>query len=272
MAKITDFFRIEEHTGDNRCAICTVLNVLLLAIAVLLANIVSPLLASIVLVFGGLCIWFRGYLVPSTPTFAPVIVDKLQRDTQQDQRLAGSTVGTDLYTTEKILEELISAEVIQPKDEELTLNDRFEADWYSVMNRLNALEDEEITSEIIAVNPMCSNVELQTIDDRDYVIQKDSSGKLSGERWTRKPVAIVETAALQVFHDWNIESDTSPVAAYALGLFLHECPLCGDEIRTQPDTGCCGPPDTGPDGEILHVRVCGSCKAKYHVVPSIGES
>lgn len=272
MAKIADFIRVEEHTGNNRCAICTVLNVLLLAITVLLANLISPLLASILLLFGGLCIWLRGYLVPLTPTFAPIIVNKLRQDTQRDQRLVNSTVDTELYAREKILEELISAGVIQPEGEELTLNDCFEADWYSAMNQLNALEDEEIASEIIAVNPMCSNVELQKIDDRDYVIQKDTSGKLSGERWTRKPVAIVESAALQVFRDWNIESDTRPVAAYALGLFLHECPLCGDEIRTQPDTGCCGSPDTGPDGEILHVRVCGSCEAKYHVIPSVSDS
>ena len=65
---LLDTLRQEEYTGENRCIPCTVVNV---AIATLLAAVVATAaieLAIVLFAVSVLAIYFRGYLVPGTPT------------------------------------------------------------------------------------------------------------------------------------------------------------------------------------------------------------
>ncbi len=81
MDSLYDRLRDPSHTGDRRCWPCTVVNsaVLLVATAVV-ARRRSRLLAAGLGVVGAAAIAVRGYLVPSTPKFAPKLVSYLPGD------------------------------------------------------------------------------------------------------------------------------------------------------------------------------------------------
>ncbi|ELY91113.1 hypothetical protein C483_10526 [Natrialba hulunbeirensis JCM 10989] len=57
-----------EHTGENRCLPCTIVNLVIAGILAVAAAVVSPLLAVAVFALSVVAIALRGYLVPGTPT------------------------------------------------------------------------------------------------------------------------------------------------------------------------------------------------------------
>lgn len=54
-------------------------------------------------------------------------------------------------------------------------------------------------------------------------------------------------------------------AAVAMGMFLTECPDCGNELIERPVGGCCGPPQTGPSGEPKTGLTCLECRVHLHI-------
>lgn len=75
MSSFASSIRRPEHTGENRCWPCTVVNVALVgAGATALALLASPAVGVAGAVVGLAAVWLRGYLVPGTPRFAPRLV------------------------------------------------------------------------------------------------------------------------------------------------------------------------------------------------------
>ena len=64
---LLDRIREPEHTGENRCVPCTVVNAAIAVAATAFASIVAVEAAAVVLVGSVLAIGLRGYLVPGTP-------------------------------------------------------------------------------------------------------------------------------------------------------------------------------------------------------------
>lgn len=61
-------FKQKEYTGENRCLPCTIVNLAIAAVLALFAGLVAAELGIAVFVVAVLAIYFRGYLVPGTPT------------------------------------------------------------------------------------------------------------------------------------------------------------------------------------------------------------
>jgi hypothetical protein len=74
---LIDRLRRSEHTGERRCWPCTVVNAVLLTIAVVALRRRSRALAIPAALLGAGAIWLRGYLVPGTPRWAPELVAAL---------------------------------------------------------------------------------------------------------------------------------------------------------------------------------------------------
>lgn len=68
VSSLWDTIRREEYTGENRCVPCTMLNLLISTGLSLIAGWIRVELGVAVLVGSILLIYFRGYLVPGTPT------------------------------------------------------------------------------------------------------------------------------------------------------------------------------------------------------------
>ena len=73
-----------EHTGQNRCLPCTLVNAVGVAVvAILVARRRRPL-GVLIALLGAAAIWLRGYVVPGTPRFAPRLVAPLPVDIGPD--------------------------------------------------------------------------------------------------------------------------------------------------------------------------------------------
>lgn len=82
--RMFDSLRNPEHTRENRCWPCTVVNAALLALGCVSVALWLPakrgvraLSAVALAVGGGVAIAFRGYVVPATPRFAPRLVREI---------------------------------------------------------------------------------------------------------------------------------------------------------------------------------------------------
>lgn len=60
--------RQEAYTGENRCGPCTALNIGIAAVLGVIVSRSSKRSGIVVAGLSALCIYFRGYLVPGTPT------------------------------------------------------------------------------------------------------------------------------------------------------------------------------------------------------------
>ncbi|ELZ41133.1 hypothetical protein C471_06548 [Halorubrum saccharovorum DSM 1137] len=75
-----------EHTGENRCLPCTLVNALGVAVVAGLLSRRRRSLGLLAAALGGAAIWLRGYVVPGTPRFAPRLVAPLPIDVGPDHR------------------------------------------------------------------------------------------------------------------------------------------------------------------------------------------
>ena len=67
-ASTLDRFRQPEYTGENRCIPCTAVNVVIAAAGSALLAVLAPPVGAVAFVLSLAAIYFRGYLVPGTPT------------------------------------------------------------------------------------------------------------------------------------------------------------------------------------------------------------
>lgn len=121
-----DRFRHPEYTGENRCMPCTVVNLL---IATVVATVVGTVLVPAgVLVFGvcALTIYFRGYLIPGTPTLTKRYLP------ERVYRLFGTHYEADVGTDENDLEALLKRTGVVvdcPDEDDLCLHSEFRKAW-----------------------------------------------------------------------------------------------------------------------------------------------
>lgn len=159
---LLDRIREPEHTGENRCVPCTVVNAAIAVAATAFASIVAVEAAAVVLVGSVLAIGLRGYLVPGTPA--------LTRRYLPDRVLAAfdkrpeATTGADDHSFETV-------EKIERQ-------------------RRNSVDPEQFLAEIDAVDPC---------DDRDDLCLTDEFAALvedHAERFRRESVDRETMAAL----------------------------------------------------------------------------
>lgn len=257
--------RRPAYTGDRRCWPCTVTNLAVLGLLVAGGAVVSVPGAALLGVVGCLGIWLRGYLVPYTPRFAPRLVDVLPWDPFHETRRSDSLATPEDTDGEAVIQALADAGVVRVGPETLALDESFREEWQTEMERLAAFDDEHLADETVAASPAAVDADVHRAGEQTYTILTDGSGSPAGEAWLRRPVAVVETAAVHTLAEWDVDPAVRPSAAHALGLFLDTCPECDGEVTERPASGCCGPPERGPNGELLQARVCESCAVRYHV-------
>lgn len=267
--------RRPAHTGPNRCWPCTVANLLLLAAFTALVAVFVPaghLAGAVVVAVGATAIWSRGYLVPYTPHVAPRLTAHLPGDPfHPDGPGGGDETGPPApaegraiadvdptETGEAVLRTLVEAGVVAATEEEVALDREFETRWHSEMERLRDADLADLAAATRAVSPAVE-ADALVVRDQPYVVLSDGSGDAAGESWLRPPVAIAETAAARTLAEYDVPDEQVPAAADALRLFLETCPACGDELQERRAGGCCGPPQRGPEGDLLRASVCPSC-------------
>jgi len=248
--------------GGNRCGPCLLVNAALLLGASALLSTVSLASGVAVAVLGVAVIARKGYLVPYTPQFAPRLVASLpwnpfHADTPTDAR--GYRKPTD---GEAVLTALLQADVLEASGEELRLENDFESAWTDRMDSLRAVSTERVAECRRAAVPDASDADVSTVNGNTYVVLSDETDAVDAESWLSPPVAIAETAAIETLQDAPLGEVQPAEAARLLPMFLDTCPACQSTLDEQPAGGCCGPPETGPDGRPLTALVCESCSVQ----------
>jgi hypothetical protein len=279
-----------EHTGENRCWPCTVLNVLLVGVVALVVGRRRRGMAVLVAAVGAAAVYARGYVVPYTPAFAPRLTAALgldptghepgaggvrDPDSRPSERggdaslaaAGGSATGETAPAGEALFGTLLEAGVLAAADEEVALAPGVEDRWEAEMADLRALDDESLAA---AVRDASAASEARSVTDdswatpeRRYVVLSTDSDAPLDETWLSRPVAIAETAAVRALAGVVEDPGTRRAAASAMRVFLESCPDCSAPVRETTTAACCGA-TAGTHGEPSEVLACPDCDVRLH--------
>lgn len=255
--------RRPEHTGEHRCWPCTVLNLVVLGLGVVVLAGRWPAVAVGLAIVGVGAVWARGYLVPYTPRFAPRVVGWLPVDVFGHAEASDSLRSLDDGAEEpgeRLLEGLLDAGVIETHGEELSLEASFRERWDELADDLAALALDDLARETAAASSAADGAEGVERGDESFVVLSSTDG---GAAWVRRPVAIAETAAARALEEWGHPAANRDLAAHALGAFLETCPACGDDVIEQTAAECCGGIAPSPTVETPPVLACPSCAVRF---------
>ena len=262
-----DRLRRPEHTGENRCLPCTVVNLVIAAIAGVAIAILQPVVGVVVFVLSVLVIYLRGYLVPGTPTLTkrylpaqvlelfgkrpgerrPGAIEDSAAPAERDGRSDGSPDEETIESSEEsdstddggpIFVEnttgfLFDAEIVRECDDsdDLRLADWFRDAWEDRLSDFTGAEAAQIDrlAEMLDVDPNA----LEVIEVGEaIVVERDGEGI---GNWISRAAFAADMAADAVLEEriegWSrIHAGQRSDMLAPLRGFLQTCPLCGGDI------------------------------------------
>ncbi len=278
-----DRLRQPEYTGDNRCVPCTAVN---LAIAVVLTAgvaVLSPIAAPIVLGLSLAAIYFRGYLVPGTPTltkrYAPdwllARFDKVPEhggpalETDPEAGVENDAATAEPEPVEPVDPEayFLDHELVTPcltddGEEDLCLDDALDSAWRQEMDALRTGDRDEQIAAFLDTEPDAVTVTQST--DR-AVARVD--GRVAAQ-WESDAALIADLAGSRVLSQHLPEWDERPIEqrsqlASGLRAFVESCPSCSGPISIDMETveSCCR-------SHEVYAITCEECAARVLEVPA----
>ncbi len=237
-----------EYTGENRCTPCTVVNVGIAAVVSLGAFVLGyPLAGAATFAFALGAIYFRGYLVPGTPTltkrYLPASVLRLfGKEPVSDRAFgsidAGAGTGTQLVAAGALTDEEV------PK-----LTDSFATAWASSLEGQREAIDEAELRTLFGTDDVSKHADTGAVVDGNQTVRWISSAAMAAD------VAAGRVLAERVDGWETIEPNDRIELLRALRLFVRDCPACGGDVEREERTvdPCCDRPHTLVD------VVCSAC-------------
>lgn len=259
--RVLDGLRNPEHTGENRCLPCTVVNgCLLLVAAAVLAVAAGPGVAIAVGAAGSVLVWQRGYVVPYTPRFAPRLVDRLPiPDRWFAKRSGGGSIadeeGMDGEGGEDVLASLVAAGVVGLEGEDVVLDESFEARWRDEMSALAARSLADVAAAAESVPSVQTAEPVESEGHQWFVVDERHS-------LVAYPILVAELAAVRTLPDSVGTESVRLSAARVLRQFLDRCPVCDVELVPSSTAPCCGAPR-----DPSETRVCPACEHRLVTIP-----
>jgi hypothetical protein len=256
--------RKPEHTGEERCLPCTVVNLAILWLGVNAVVLLgSPLAAGGLLVVGLAAIWLRGYLVPFTPRFAPQLVAASPLPTAwfHETTEPGSLSQSEADEGE-LLARLQQAGVVEADEQRVYLEPSFEQRWHDEMDELAALSLSTLAEELSSLPGLSS---VRPVDDgQQWLAVDDRTGLFP------RHVVVAELGAVRALEP-SVDDPADRLAmARPLREFLTECPICDSAFRESSEVSCCGG-YTKPREAPKTTLVCPECEQRFLTVPAAGE-
>jgi len=243
LTAVGDRLRRPEYTGENRCLPCTVVNVCLtLVLAAVAAIALTPLGGLAVLVGGLSAVYFRGYLVPGTPTltvqyFPPWLLELFGKELELRETL-----------------QPIGRVAVRATPEGGRLVDAFAAAWD---DRIESMRAAGVAEDDVAT--LLGVDEASNVGEAAYVVD----GGL--RRWLSPSALLADAAAGAVLAErggdaWaSLDPDERVATLRDLRKHLDYCPLCGGELddeETETVETCC------TESERVLMATCLDCDVR----------
>lgn len=241
---LADRLRQPEHTGENRCAPCTAVNFVIAAIAGALVAVVSTITGVGVFILSVGTIYFRGYLVPGTPTltkryFPERVLRWFDKDTDSTAPLGDEPIDVD---PEQML---LDTGAVEPDRDgtDLRLTNEFQHAWRERISTAREHDlDEEYLAGALAVPLQTSEI---TIDRHGEAFVAHTGEAVIGQ-WSSQAAVIADVAAAAEFSDrsptWE-ELTPAEIARVLMSLriFIEQCPHCDGPVQVEQEVveSCC---------------------------------
>lgn len=242
--------RDPAHTGENRCTPCTVVNLVLAAVLTVAVGAVWLPLAPAVLLLSVTSIYFRGYLVPGTPTlterYLPECVlawfGKATQQSRTDRGERGPRLTTDLGAESRlrdagVLETVPAIEADETHGTRLV--PAFRAAWLDTLDTRETAEVADGVRATFGDDATTTPVggELTTVVDGERLIGWESEAALRAD--------IAAAAVLTTRHDsWEeLDGPDRQELLSTLRAYLDRCPNCGSTVELTDSLieSCCRP-------------------------------
>lgn len=241
--------KLAEYTGKNRCLPCTVINVIIALIITVAVGIYWLLGGVAFLITSLLLIYFRGYLVPGTPTLTkrhlPAWLLSLFHEAAppfQAEAMDTEATNTPIKRIDNPHDFLLDIGVIKPcrETDDVCLAPDFRHSWLERMADFRESGVPETITDLLEADASTVSVE-----ERDESIKVGIDGQTVGV-WDSRAALIVDLASFyelqERYSGWDelFEHDREQVVG-GLRVFLETCPNCGGSLTQQSKTveNCC---------------------------------
>lgn len=239
--------RDPAHTGENRCTPCTVVNLVLAAVLTVAAGAVWLPLAALALLLSVTSIYFRGYLVPGTPTlterYLPDRVLAWFGKTTEQSRTAHGERGPRLTTDLGAESRLRDAGVLEKTETDETdgtrLTPEFRTGWLDGLENLETASVADGVRATFGDDATTTPVggELTTVVDGERLIGWETDAALRAD--------IAAAAVLTTRYDgWEeLDGPDRQELLATLRAYLDRCPNCGSTVELTDSLieSCCRP-------------------------------
>ncbi|MEY7852173.1 hypothetical protein AB7C87_23565 [Natrarchaeobius sp. A-rgal3] len=261
------------YTGENRCVPCTLLN---LVLAVVLSVTVVAVLSGTGTALGApagvatfvaatALIYFRGYLVPGTPTLTKRYVP--ERVLAAFDKAPERTEWVETDPRELLFS--LGVVVDDPAMDDLVLDPAFVDAWNRSIE-VHRTEESELRRSLARLSGTGPR-DLEFRDGPHVFALETSDAHLAN--WPSQAACIADAAGAVVLPEWDSDWDRRPVAVRAdllgvLRLFLERCPTCDGHVSLSQDVveSCCRRRDVA-------AATCRDCDARLFemdVDPAMG--
>lgn len=251
LSSVVGAVRQPEYVGENRCRPCTLVNLLITAVISGLVAILSVPAAILIATGCVLIIYFRGYLIPGTPSithrYFPPFLLRIFNQFEEDR-----TDQSDVLSPEAILEFCLDAGAIELDAEDIpTLTEPFHRAWVDQIERFRELDSQELLTMIFDIE----SEQLSTEVNNDWFVVYTNGNKLT--HWRSFAAFLADVAAYEVLErdvqGWrDFDRLEQSEILRRLRVMLPTCPLCDDPLRIRETAGCC-------PGETAIVVDCQAC-------------
>ena len=240
---VLDRLRRPEYTGENRCTPCTAVNILIAAGISVGVGVVWPPAGVIALVVSLAAIYFRGYLIPGTPTltkryFPDWLLRRFDKEPAPD---------TTMDNPDELEGFLLQADVLEPcrGGEDICLTPGFREAWHARIHDYpadadRAFDDGFEVTELFNVDP--DRVSLERHGDAMVASVDD----VRIAQWESHAAYVADVAAAEALRGRHAawERLDFPSRSRVLGglrLWLDRCPACDGAIQLDQETveSCC---------------------------------
>lgn len=235
-------FQQSEHTGENRCNPCTIVNLCIAGFLSILAfTISSSLSIAVFLVCCGV-ILLRGYLVPGTPTITRrYFPDFLLRwfDKSPKTEIDRSVNGEDNRTVDPVSLLIDAGVIVDPAEDDLQLSEGFRNAWRDHVEILSGKDPTVVLGHLFSIDS--GSLSVGSAGERMTVHRNGDLFTL----WPSRAAYLTDVAASEALdarsEEWNaIDHEQRGRILQRLRVFLDQCPSCQGTIADGEATrGCC---------------------------------